>query len=115
MGTTSIPSLLTLAVALVWTATAPMLVAQEEPGIQPGFGPVISGRVGDPQQLRPEEAALMLGWHEGHGSFSRRPIPIAADGSPRDSFLLPSFPATTVFAASRSPVSSRLALRIWTS
>jgi hypothetical protein len=44
-------------------------------------GHTISGRVVDPQQLRPEGAILMLGQPAGPSSFGSTPGPIAADGS----------------------------------
>ncbi len=44
-------------------------------------GHVISGRVDDPYDLRPEGAILMLGSETDSGSFSLTPVPIGANGS----------------------------------
>src|SRR4029079_8201045 len=44
-------------------------------------GHVISGRIDDPYQLRPEGAMLTLqGWTDS-GAFSAAPVPIGANGS----------------------------------
>jgi hypothetical protein len=68
-----------LAVVLFCTLIVPgVLGHQERPEVQPGR--VITGRVVDPHQLRPEDAVLMLG-QEVDGAFSSVPISLESDGS----------------------------------
>lgn len=61
---------------------------------------VISGRVQDPHDLKPQDAILMLGSNRGGGSASSRPVPASADGS----FTTPPVrPGTYVLEVVRTP------------
>lgn len=62
-------------------------------------GYVISGRVEDPHNLRPEEAILMLGT-EKDGGFTSIPVPLRRDGS---FVTAPLKPATYVLEVVRTP------------
>lgn len=59
-------------------ALAPLAQSRQEPAV--GSGYTISGRVVDPQHLRPEGATLMLG-REEQGSFGTTPLDVGSDGS----------------------------------
>jgi hypothetical protein len=75
----SVRSSVRLTIVLLWTASAPFTLGfQERRSSEPGY--VISGRVVDPHQLRPEDAVLMLGRRDQEG-FSSQPIPLGADGA----------------------------------
>ena len=90
-----------IVVLLLCTLTMAAAVADQERGAgEPGH--VITGRVLDPDQLRPEAGVLMLG-REDHGSFSSVPISTGADGS----FVTPRLrPATYVLEVVRTPHSA---------
>jgi hypothetical protein len=64
---------------------------------------VISGRVEDPHDLDPEDAILMIGASRAPGSFSRRPVAVAHDGS---FTTLAVRPDTYVIEVVRTPHSS---------
>lgn len=89
------------AVVVLCTLAVPVtLAAQGRAAIEQRY--VISGRVVDPHQLRPEEAVLMLG-REENGGFSSHPVPVAADGS----FITPRLSSGTyVLEVVRTPYST---------
>jgi hypothetical protein len=66
--------------AVVFVAVLPAARGGQHGSDVPG-GHTISGRVVDPQGLRPEGAILMLGQADGPSSFRADPVAVAPDGS----------------------------------
>lgn len=74
-----IQSPVTLVIVASCAVLAPVVLAQYQESTSTRSR-VISGRVVDPHQLRPEQAVLVLG-REDDGGFASTPVPVAADGS----------------------------------
>jgi hypothetical protein len=100
---------LRLAVVFCAIAAATPLGQRSVAGVDHRGGHVISGRVVDPHQLRPESASLLLWERIEEMSFSGDPIPVAPDGSFRTP---PRRPGLYVLELQRTPHSATTAAQV---
>ncbi len=92
-------------IAVLIALTQPVTLAPQTT-VAGNTGHVISGRVEDPYDLRPEGAILMLG-EEDSGGFLSTPVPIGANGS----FVTRAVkPGTYVLEVIRTPHSATKAI-----
>jgi hypothetical protein len=91
-----------LVIAVLFVSVSAGTLAQDVAKPAPKY--TIFGRVADPDNLRPEDAALMLGRQDGESSFSRTPVSVAVDGRFIAGSLAPGIYVLEVVRTPNSPV-----------